>query len=269
MSPSGQSAATGASLSSLLRREGRAIVAAVLYFSRCPVPWAPLMTDDDWRRAMSWWPLVGVGVGLTAAGLWWLASAVLGFPSAVAAGVAVAAGILATGALQQDAFADVCDGFGGGKTRADVLAIMRDSRVGAYGVVGLVLLIGFQWQTLAALPSSAVPVVLVAAHAASRFWGASVLAVLVYARPEKSRGAYVSSRLRGGRLAIPVLLGVLPLLLLLPWQMAAACLVMGSLVWGGCMAWFRRRLGGYTGDCLGSTQQLTELTVYLTALSLA
>ncbi len=258
----------GDSLRARLHREGRALVAAVLYFSRLPLPWAPAMTDDDWRRAMSWWPLVGTGVGLAAAGVWWLASTGLGLPPAVAAGLAVAAGILATGALQEDGFADVCDGFGGGRTRDDVLAIMRDSRVGTYGVVGLVLLIGLKWQVLAALPAGLVPAALVAAHAASRGWAAAVLAVLTYARTDKSRGRYVSSRLRGGRLAIAVATGAGPLLLLPP-NLAAASLVTGTIAWIACMSWFRRRLGGYTGDCLGTTQQMCDLTVFLTLLSLA
>lgn len=255
-------------LGRILRQEGRAIVASILYFSRFPIPMAPLMDDDDWRRAMSWWPLVGIGVGLAAAGVWWLAAVVLGLPGGVAAGLVVATGIIATGALQEDGFADVCDGFGGGASRDEVLTIMRDSRVGAYGVVGLIMLIGMKWQALAALPTEVVVPSLVAAHAASRAWAASVLAVLAYARTDKSRGRYVSSQLKGVRLAIPVAIGAISLLLILPVGLGLACLAAGTMAWGVCLAWFHRRLGGYTGDCLGTTQQMCELTLFLTLLGM-
>ncbi len=254
---------------SILRREGRAVVAALLYFSRLPVPGAPAMDDDDWRRSMSWWPLVGVVVGALIAATWWVAEVGLGLPPGVAVGCALGVGALATGALQEDGFADVCDGFGGGKSKEHVLEIMRDSRIGAYGVVGLVMLIGLKWQTMAALPPALLPPALIAVHAASRAWAAALMVFLPYARTDASRGSYVSSRLRGGRLAVAATTGAVPVAVLLPLPLAAATLATGAVVWAGCSLWYRHRLGGFTGDGLGAGQQIGETAALLVLLAAA
>jgi adenosylcobinamide-GDP ribazoletransferase len=253
-------------MSAALAREGRALLAALLYFTRLPLPVRTPLDADDWRRATGWWPLIGAGLGAIVGGVLILAGSVLS--PAIAAGLALGLGLLLTGAQHEDGFADSCDGFGGGgPDRARVLDIMRDSRVGAFAVVGLIVLIGLKWLALADLPPAWLLIAPIVAAALSRAAAAALMAVLPYARTEPSRAAPVTSRLRGGRLALPLLLGVLPLLAL-PALHALACLAVAALVWAIAAVWLARRLGGYTGDCLGATQQIAELAVLLILLGL-
>ncbi|BBF93771.1 adenosylcobinamide-GDP ribazoletransferase [Blastochloris tepida] len=243
-------------------RERRALLGAVIYFTRIPLPPLPPFADDDWRRATSYWPLIGVGVGLVAAAIYALAS--LALPAGVAAGLALASGVVLTGAQHEDGFIDVCDGFGGA-TRERMLDIMRDSRIGAFGAIGLVLLVGLKWQALAALPADVAAVALIAAHAFSRGLGAMVMAVLSYARTDASRARPMVSDLKGDRLVLVVGLAIVPLILL-PAAAILPAFAAGALAWTGCVATFNSRLGGYTGDCLGATQQVTELAILLAVL---
>jgi adenosylcobinamide-GDP ribazoletransferase len=245
------------------RGELRTLAGAVLFFTRLPLPARLGVDATDLRRAITYFPLCGALVGGFAALGWWLASLV--FAPAVAAGVALVVGVVFTGAMHEDGWADVCDGFGGGHTKERVLEIMKDSHVGAYGVIGLVLLLGLKWQTLAALPGALVPAVLVAGHALSRGMAATLMATLDYARPEgPSKARALVVRLGGWRLLF-VLVTALALVVLLPgpawWGVAALVAVRLVLA-----RWFKSRVGGYTGDCLGAAQQLGEIVFYLVVL---
>ncbi len=245
-------------------QEGRALRTAVLFFTRIPLPVRGEISAEDLRRSATYFPAVGWLVGAAGAGVWWCAAKV--FPPSVAAGLCMIASALLTGAMHEDALADVCDGFGGGSTKDRVLAIMKDSQVGAFGVVGLVLGLGLKWQTLAAFPAALVPAVLLAGHAVSRAASVSLMSSLDYVREGPSKARALSSRLGSVRTAAVLLLGLAPMALL-PLRLGWA-LVPVALVRWACAAWFRRRIGGYTGDCLGATQQLSELAFLLTAEAL-
>ncbi len=252
-------------MSGLAAREARALWAAAIFFTRLPLPSLPLLLPADERRATAWWPLVGIGVGAAVAGVWWLAALTL--PGSVAAGLAIAAGLLLTGGLHEDGFADVCDGLGGGRTRERALEIMRDSRLGAFGVTGLVLLLGLKWQAMASLPPAVLPAALIAAAAASRGGALAITLALPYARSDGRAAQRMTGR-PGARFAGAAVVSLLPLLLLAPIA-RAACLAVAVGAAAGCLLWFRRRLGGYTGDCLGFTQQLGEVTILIAALAVA
>jgi adenosylcobinamide-GDP ribazoletransferase len=244
-------------------REARALWAAAIFFTRLPLPSLPALLPEDERRAAAYWPLLGAGIGAAVAGVWWLAAQA--WPAGVAVGLALACGLLLTGALHEDGFADVCDGLGGGRTSERALEIMRDSRVGAFGVVGIVMLLGLKWQTLAVLPPAVLPGALIAAHALSRGLLVAMTLALPYARSDGRAAQRMAAR-PDARLAGSAALALAPLLLLAPaaWP---ACLAAAAGVWGFCFLWFRRRLGGYTGDCLGATQQLAETAILLAALA--
>ncbi len=249
----------------LLLREGRALWVAALFFTRLPLPSLPVLTPEDQRRATAYWPLIGVLVGVVIAGVWALAAFRL--PPGVAVGLALAAGLLLTGALHEDGFADVCDGFGGGATRARVLEIMRDSSIGAFGAIGIVLLLGLKWQAMAALPPALLPAAIIAAHAFSRGAAAAMMVALPYARTDASRARPMVGP-PGARLFGVALTALMPLLLLSPsGQLAGMAAV--ACVWAVCFLWFRHRLGGYTGDCLGAVQQLGETAFLLAVLASA
>jgi adenosylcobinamide-GDP ribazoletransferase len=187
------------------------------------------------------------------------------FPPGIAAGLALAAGVLATGAMHEDGFADACDGFGGGNSRQRILEIMQDSRIGAFGAIGIVLALGLKWQALASMLAVYVPAALIACHSISRGMAATLMASLDYARregPAKSRALAV--RLGGVRLAFVVVTAVVPIVLL-PLR---AWWVLGALAiarWAA-VRYFRNRIGGYTGDCLGAAQQVAELLCLLVFL---
>ena len=252
-------------MSGLASREARAVWVAAMFFTRLPLPSLPLLTAEDEHRATAYWPLVGAGVGAVVALVWWLAA--LLWPGLVAAGLALAAGVLLTGALHEDGFADVCDGLGGGRTRERALEIMRDSRLGAFGVIGLIFLVGLKWQAMAALPPAALAGAVIAAHALSRGGAVLMTLALPYARSDGGAAQRMTSRPDSRRAGLAAL-SLLTLLLLAPaaW---AGCLAALAGVWLVFFLWFRRRLGGYTGDCLGATQQFGEAAILLAALAAA
>jgi len=235
------------------------MLTAVQFLTRVPVPgWVghgPAQLD----QAMRYLPLVGIAVGLVGAAV--LALAAVGLPRPVAALLSVVATLLLTGALHEDGLADTLDGLFGGATREDALRIMRDSRLGTYGAAGLALTLGLKVAALSALPA-ATPA-LVAGHAASRFLVVCVLSRLPYARAD-GKAAPVAGGVGITELAVAGVCGLLPMLALEGRAMPALLLAAGS-AWG-ITRWFRRRLGGYTGDGLGAVQQVTELTILLVAL---
>lgn len=250
----------------LIRREFAALRAAVMFFTRLPVPTSGKYDPADLHRAAAWFPLVGWLVGAVGAAVWWLSMQV--WPPAVASGLSLVATLLLTGAFHEDGFADVCDGFGGGYTKERVLEIMRDSRVGAFGAIGVVVMLGLKWQAVAALPLvgfTAVAVIF-AGHTVSRTATVSLMAVLPYVREEMGKAKPLATELSGGRLVVALACGLAPLALL---PLRTGWAVIGVFaVWLVMGMWFRRRLGGYTGDCLGATQQVTEVVFYLGVLAL-
>lgn len=208
-------------------------------------------------RAARYFPLTGLLVGGTGALV--LAVARAGLPPLAAAGLALAAMAALTGALHEDGLADTLDGLGGGWTRDDALRIMKDSRIGAYGAAGLVLLLGIKAAVLAELPLSA----LLASAPASRLAPVCVMALLPYARVGDAAARAAPVAAGSGGLAVAALFGLAPLTLL-GWR-ALPALVAAAVLTGLLAAWFRRRLGGWTGDTLGAVQQAAELAILLAA----
>lgn len=249
-----------------MRREGEALRVALCYFTRLPLPTAP-PAEDALRIAVTYWPLMGWLVGGMAGLVWWLALRL--WPPSVASGLSLAATLLLTGAIHEDGLADVCDGFGGGRSRDAVLAIMKDSRVGVFGVVGLVMVLGLKWETIAVLPISIVPALLVAGHSISRSASATLMATQRYVRPgnEPAKARALSIHLGGWRLLAVIAFGLAPLTIL-PWRYGWS-LVAVALIRSSVGRWFHARIGGYTGDCLGAMQQVCELGFYLAALAVA
>ena len=231
----------------------------------------PVRVDDSASDLIAesprWYPAVGIVVGVIV-GLVQIGAAQI-WPSLVAAVLSTATGIVLTGALHEDGLADTCDGLGGGRTRERALEIMRDSRIGSYGALALILVIAGKIAVLASLPASAAFWVLIAGHAASRGSMLWVMQVLPYARAEGAGSATARRQLPDGvRVAgVTTGLALLPLAFVLPYH--AMALGLAGLVAGHFAARrrFARRLGGYTGDCLGATQQCSELGFLLGCLA--
>ncbi len=216
----------------------------------------------------SWaFPLVGLVIGLIGGFVYSLA-AWLGVPTLAAALLAVAATALATGALHEDGLADVADGFGGGADRAAKLAIMRDSRSGAFGVLALVLSVGLRAAALASLGDGGrVTAALVAAHALSRGLLPLVLRALEPARSDGLGAA--AGRPEAANAWAAAGLGTIIVLFALDWWRGIVAVAAGALAAALIGHVARRQVGGYTGDVLGAIEQGGEVLVMLAAAAWA
>jgi adenosylcobinamide-GDP ribazoletransferase len=243
--------------------ELRYFFTALGYFTRVPVPRWVGYEPHYLNAAARYFPLVGVLVGGSGA-LVYLATLHV-FPPGVAVLLSMAATLLVTGAFHEDGLADCCDAFGGAHTRENVLRIMHDSRIGAFGAIALVVALALKWQTLAALQPLRAAGLMIAAHAASRTCAISYLATLDYVRAE-GKAKPVAQRLSGAAFAWAALLG-LPALFWPDWRFGCAALMMLAVLRFALGRYFVRRIGGYTGDCLGFAQQIFELAIYLAGLA--
>ncbi|WP_207301086.1 adenosylcobinamide-GDP ribazoletransferase [Aquabacterium lacunae] len=281
------------SLARRLLLEVRLVFTALQFFTRVPVP-AWVGFDPAWMpRSLRHLPTVGLLVGawgalvLALASAWW--------PPAVAVGLSMAATVWLTGAFHEDGWADTCDGLGGAVPRDKALAIMKDSRIGSYGAVGVVLMLGLKaavlsslltpWVTeLNAAQSSGIHRVLLGwtclglvwAHAASRWAPVVLMCLLPYAGDAGQAKAPPLALRAGPRtlLGASLMLAVVALCLwaclnLWGWPVRTWWQAMGISSLGVLLAmalaarWFRQRLGGFTGDTLGACQQLAELAALL------
>ncbi|CAM2177112.1 Adenosylcobinamide-GDP ribazoletransferase [Paraburkholderia sacchari] len=246
--------------------ELRYFFTALGYFTRVPVPrWVGF--EPQWLNAAArYFPLVGALIGALAALVYLAALHV--FPASVAVLLSMAATLLATGAFHEDGLADCIDAFGGAYRREDVLRIMHDSRIGAFGAIGLVVSLALKWQTLAALPPMRAATLMIAGHAASRALAISYLASLDYMRPE-GKAKPVAQRMSVLALGCAFVFG-LPWLFWPAWpdwRAGVATLAVLGMLRYGLGRYFVRRIGGYTGDCLGFAQQVFELAIYLMGLA--
>lgn len=237
-------------------KEIERFLAALSFFTRLPVPGDHSGAGFD--GAARYFPLVGIVVGGIGAAVTWAAALVLPLSLAVIAGMT--ATILATGAFHEDGFSDACDGFGGGWEKTQILAIMKDPRVGSYGALGIALMLLAKWNALMEVSDEALPFALIAAHAMSRFAATTLIFALDYVR-EEGKSKPLAKRMGAGELMLAGAFGLAPCLLL-PTTETLVALAATTLATFLCARYFVRRIGGYTGDCLGATQQVAELAFY-------
>jgi adenosylcobinamide-GDP ribazoletransferase len=247
----------------------RLFFTALQFFTRLPIPgWVGF--DAAWlNQASRYFPLVGVVVALLAAGVYFVAALI--FPAPVAVLLSTAASIYATGAFHEDGFADMCDGFGGGMSPQRVLEIMKDSRIGAYGAIGILCMLALKCAALAALDPVMAIAALLLAHPLSRLMASALIWQLSYAR-EEGKAKPLAQSMRTGEFAIAASTALIPALILiaggwLTWTALAISLLSAALVTLWLAGKIVRRLGGYTGDCLGAVQQVSEVTIYLALLA--
>ena len=252
----------------MLKQEFQYLLAAIQFFTRIPLPVGVDYDSVTLNQALKYFPLVGWLVGGVCGLTYCLA--VGSWPTSVAVVLSIIVGVLLTGALHEDGFADSCDGFGGGWNKAQVLTIMKDPRIGNYAALGLILILLLKTALLIQLAQQSDALLLIAlvlAHSASRLLVLPLPWLLDYARASddsKSR-AMVTGRFSGSMLAYASLFVLLPLLYLRASPLWYA-LLNAAVVAAIMGLYFKRRLGGYSGDCLGATQQVTEVVVYLSML---
>lgn len=227
---------------------------AFVLLTRIPV--GRLRGDLPSPAVSSWsWPIVGVAVGAISA-LTFLAAARVGLPPGMSAILTLLATAIVTGAMHEDALADLADGFGGGSDRASKLRIMRDSRIGAYGVLALTLALGFRAMAIVDVASPGqVALALIALAAATR--GALPVAMVLM---PAARDDGLGHAARGGGTKRALAAAVLGAACLIPLGATAGLAVAGAIAAAvaciGVLA--MRQIGGQTGDVLGAMQQLAE-----------
>jgi adenosylcobinamide-GDP ribazoletransferase len=250
-----------------MREQFAILLLAVQFLTRLPVPASAGFTPERLTASTRYHPLVGVLIGALVALVY--ALALLAWPPLVALLLSLAASLLLTGAFHEDGLADMFDGVGGGLTRERALEIMKDSRLGTYGTAALVLALGLKVALLAAMPPSVVILALILGHGLSRFSSVLVIATSAYVR-DHGTGKPVADGLSRESLVIATGTAlVLWLGLALGLGPVAALLGLLGLALGhwGIRRVFERKLGGYTGDCLGAVQQGSELGFYLGLLA--
>ena len=241
------------------------LLAALIFFTRLPFWRLRDVPGECFKHVVPYWPLVGwLTGGLMAASLWLCAQVM---PLAAAWIVALTVRLFVTGCLHEDGLADFFDGFGGGTTRERTLAIMKDSHIGTYGVIGLIIYFLLMMQ-MSCLSLPLLCTLLVCGDCWAKCCASQVINALPYARKEEeSKAKVVYNRMSHREFVINLASGLLPACLWLPHRLWWACL--GSLlVLLLLLHIMKRRLQGYTGDCCGATFLLCELAFYLCSLIL-
>lgn len=251
---------------SKLRQQVDLLLTAFGFFTRIPVPFKIAFSQENLNKCNRYLPLVGLVVGGISAMVFYLSSLIL--PHSVAVILSMITSVLLTGAFHEDGFADVCDAFGGGWTKEKILDIMKDSRVGAYGAIGILLLLLLKFFTLNEITANKMVLALIAAHMISRMMAAWTMHSLAYVRDdEKSKSKPITKALQSKDLLIAIGISTLPLfffadlrvfIIFIPAFLAKLLLE----------RYFKKWIGGYTGDCLGTIQQVTEIVIYLGLLAL-
>ena len=245
-----------------------------MFYTRIPCPKNIDHNPDYLNKASRYFPLIGWIVGSVAFTVFYIFN-YLGGPE-IAIILSMIASVLVTGGFHEDGFADVCDGFGGGWTKEKILTIMKDSAIGAYGAIGLILLLLLKYQGLSQL----VPVVansnfillllFIAGHAISRLAAISIVFTHQYSREDaSSKSKPIAQSYSWKEVVGAFFFGLFPLVILSYFQWQILLVLIPVFVTRFFLArYFQKWIDGYTGDCLGATQQVCEVIFYITVIAL-
>jgi len=257
-----------------VKKQLHIFLTALMFYTRIPCPKWVDHNADYLNKATIYFPSIGYIVGLISGVVCLAALSIL--PTTIAVLLSVAAGVFTTGAFHEDGFADVCDGFGGGWTKAKILSIMKDSRVGTYGIVGLGLLMAVKvaaiTQLLLYVEGKMFILFLICAHTLSRWCAATTLYTHQYSREnEDSKAKPMAKKMSSSQLLITTLFMLVPFALVLyktEYYYFLLIIPTAYLFKAYLARYFKKWLDGYTGDCLGAIQQVTEVVFYLSFLVL-
>jgi adenosylcobinamide-GDP ribazoletransferase len=243
----------------MMRRAWCDVLTALQFLTRVPVGSFPY-DPEALSRAVLWFPLVGGFVGAAAAGVHWAVARAVSAPIAALATLIFL--VLITGAFHEDGLADTADGLGGGWNRHQSLEIMRDSRIGTYGAIALILSLFARWLLLGSLPGGVFMPYVIAAHVLCRWTTLPLSFFLKPARADAGQGVRVAARTSRFTLWAGSGMAFVLVAILLRWHAVIPVLVAMAIA-GASGAYFHRRLGGVTGDCFGAANQITEIAIYL------
>jgi adenosylcobinamide-GDP ribazoletransferase len=256
-----------ASFVGVARRQLNIFLAAIMFLTRLPVGRFHEFREEDVASSTIYFPIVGALIGL-AGGLALLTSAAL--PAFVAVLISMLVTVCLTGGLHEDGLADSADGLIGGQDPQRRLEIMKDSRIGAYGALALWLSLTAKLILVQSLLAASLVTAIratVIAHCLGRAATVALLTCLPYARIEYSKSSNFGNKVTFRQLALVLVFSVILSLLLLGLQ-GVFCLTAALAISFVCGLYFKDKIGGITGDCLGAANQLVELSAYLSLLTL-
>jgi adenosylcobinamide-GDP ribazoletransferase len=253
--------------------------AALMFLTRLPIPKWVQHKNEYVQKATTYFTMVGCIIGCITAMVYFLSSKILSPTIAIV--LSMVSSILLTGAFHEDGFADVCDAFGGGYTKEKILEIMKDSRLGTYGTVGLILILLLKFFLLLELSTIALstnivfiqlpfiysfPLLIIAAHSVSRFMPLVMIQSYdyIYQQDLSKSKPMASQKLSFSQMLFVFIISLVPFIFL-PIQFLGAYIFMfvATFYLGN---YFKKWIGGYTGDCLGTVQQVSELIFLLSVL---
>ncbi|GAA3584007.1 adenosylcobinamide-GDP ribazoletransferase [Snuella lapsa] len=249
-----------------MKKELQIFLTAIMFFTRIPCPKWVNHDKTYLEKSARYFSLVGVIVGSLGALIFYLASFI--FSTEVALILSMVTTIYITGAFHEDGLADVCDGLGGGWTKEKILLIMKDSRLGTYGAIGIVLILAIKFAALREVPSNYIPLVIIAGHSISRFIATTLIYTHPYVRDTgDSKAKPAAKNITPQILMVSAIFGIAPLFLFKsPIIFIALIPAYFSKIYLGIK--FKKWLGGHTGDCAGAVQQLSEVVFYLSIIAL-
>lgn len=238
----------------------RSFLAAIMMFTRLPL-WRFVQVDKKYySNVLLYWPLVGFITGFTTWSILYIVSTI-GWADLPACILAIAARLLLTGALHEDGLADFFDGFGGGINKERILAIMKDSHIGSYGTIGLIVYFFLYASFLYSLPTNALAGIIIGADVLSKFVTAFMINTLDYARTEEtSKTKVLYNPISLHKFMLMAVICIIPLYFLGTNFWAVIPMILITI---GLRYYFKRKIGGYTGDCCGASVLLSEQAFYL------
>lgn len=244
-----------------MRKQLYIFLNAIMFYTRIPVPEKLPYSDEILNRSTRYFPFIGWIVGGIGAAVFY--GFQYFFPPELAILLSMLVTIFVTGAFHEDGFADFCDGFGGGYTRERILTIMKDSRIGTYGSIGLVGILASKFMSLHSLDVASIPVVLLAGHSLSRLMPILVIYTSEYSREDAaSKTKPIGKKGKGFDFILALFFG-LAFLIFIPMTYSLVILAVLLLTTYIFRRYITRKIGGYTGDCLGALQQIAEVEFYL------
>lgn len=257
-----------------MKKELHIFFTCLMFYTRIPCPKNIDHNAGYLNKATRYFPLIGWIVGSISFLAFYVSSLFLSIETAVI--LAFIASVLTTGAFHEDGFADVCDGFGGGWTKEKILKIMKDSAIGAYGAIGLVLLFLLKFKLLSEsillFTDNNSPFLIfllfISAHALSRLAAISIIFTHEYSRDDaSSKSKPIAKEKTWKEVFGSFFFGLLPLLVLSYFHYQILFALIPVFITRYFLArYFQKWIDGYTGDCLGATQQVCEVVYYLSVL---
>jgi adenosylcobinamide-GDP ribazoletransferase len=257
-----------------MKKELHIFFTSLMFYTRIPCPKNIDHNPDYLNKATRYFPLIGWIVGSISFLAFYLFSFFLSIEIAVI--LAIITSILTTGAFHEDGFADVCDGFGGGWTKEKILMIMKDSAIGAYGAIGLVLLFLLKFKLLSestllfSNQSLLIFLLFISAHSLSRLAAISIIFTHEYSRDDAtSKSKPIAKNYTWKEVFGSFFFGLVPLMALSCFNYKILFALIPVFITRSFLArYFQKWIEGYTGDCLGATQQVCEVIYYLSILFL-